>query len=529
MKKLLLLFLLWGFDGWSQTDHLAPADSLFYSEIYKQANRLRETDLDSALYYYEQLDVFLEDKNYLRQRLGVLLEIGNAYLTKGQADRALEIYLEILDFTGSEEDSTYKLYAEISIAGIYLDGEDYQKALGRYQHIREHYRVTDSTHINLLPYCVIYNNEGVANENLGNYAEAETLYRKAIDLSLQISEKYNLANAYSNMGSLKSRMEDYPKALEWHRRALEIREKENLSLGICQSLNHLGVVYSLLGDLAKSEENFKRALDIGVQMGYAKQVIEASVPLKDIYFQKGEFARAFEVQQLELDFRDRVFNEERVKNQERLKAKYEYELEKQIAAKNREFRETVYKFIFGVMLLLLIIALILYLLQKSKTRQGELLNENIKKEKHLLRQELDYKNKKLMSNLMFLLQKNELISSLILKLRDAKKGNKAEGDKIISEIILQLKHHHSAESWEEFDLYFQEVHSDFYAKLSSKFQLTPNEMKLAAFSKLKLSSKEISSLTGQSIRTIDVGRYRLRKKLGINNADVNLTTFLNSL
>ena len=105
---------------------------------------------------------------------------------------------------------------------------------------------------------------------------------------------------------------------------------------------------------------------------------------------------------------------------------------------------------------------------------------------------------------MFLLQKNELISGLIEKLRDVKKGNKTESDKLISEIILQLKHHHSNESWEEFDLYFQEVHSDFYSKLSSRFQLTPNEMKLAAFSKLKLSSKEISSLTGQSIRTIDV-------------------------
>lgn len=96
-------------------------------------------------------------------------------------------------------------------------------------------------------------------------------------------------------------------------------------------------------------------------------------------------------------------------------------------------------------------------------------------------------------------------------------------------MIRQLKYSHNNESWEEFDLYFQEVHSEFYEKLSSNYQLTPNEMKLAAFTKLKLSSKEISSLTGQSIRTIDVGRYRLRKKLGITNSEVNLTTFLNSI
>ena len=530
MKQLLLLFFLWGFSGLAQSEKPTPADSLFFSEIYKKANQLREADLDSALYYYEQLDEFLEDKHYVREHVRVLLDIGNAYLDKGQADRALENYLRILDISDlDDEDARHKLYAEISIAGIYLDGKDYEKALQHYESIQQRFPVTDSVYVNLMPYCVIFNNAGIANENLGHFEEAERLYDLAIDLSSRISEPYNLANAYSNKGLLKGKTGDYQEALELHQKALKIREESNFTLGICQSRTHMGMVYSLLGDPEKSKENLENALDIAVKMGYAKQAIEAAEPLKQYYYENEQFARAFEVQQLEMDFRDEVFNEESVKNQERLKAEYEYELEQQIEAKNREFRETVYRFIFGVLLLLLIIAVILYLLQKSKTRQSELLNENIKKEKHLLHKELEYKNKKLMSNLMFLLQKNELISGLIEKLRDVKKGNKTESDKLISEIILQLKHHHSNESWEEFDLYFQEVHSDFYSKLSSRFQLTPNEMKLAAFSKLKLSSKEISSLTGQSIRTIDVGRYRLRKKLGINNSDINLTTFLNSI
>ncbi len=528
-RRVLYLFLIIGICVSAQTEKLTPADSLFYDQFYKKATELRETDLDSALYYYQQLDSFLADNDYSKQRFRIMLDIGNVHLAQGQSERALETYLKIAEASELDKDAEYKLYAEISIAGIYTDSEDYEKALEQYSNIRENYPISDSAQKNLIPYSVIYNNEGIANENLGRYEEAEKLYRTAISISKKISEQYYLANAYSNMGSLKNKTKNYREALSWHEKAFNLRKEGNYSFGICQSLAHIGNIYSSLGEQEESEKYLNRSLDMALKMGYAKQVIETAEPLKEIYRERGDFENAFRMQELEMEAKNEVFNEESLKNQERLKAKYEYELEQQIEEEKRQFRETVYKFIFGILVLLVIIAFILFRLQKIKTRQTELQNENIIKEKHLLHQELDYKNKKLMSNLMFLLQKNEMISGLIEKLREAKKLTKVQCDKALSEMIRQLKYSHNNESWEEFDLYFQEVHSEFYEKLSSNYQLTPNEMKLAAFTKLKLSSKEISSLTGQSIRTIDVGRYRLRKKLGITNSEINLTTFLNSL
>ncbi|MCP9199566.1 tetratricopeptide repeat protein [Gramella sp. GC03-9] len=529
MRRILYVLLLIGINGSAQKEQLNQADSLFYSEIYKKAQELRETNLDSALFYYQQLDQFLADKNYTKKRFRVMLDIGNVYLTQGQSDRALETYLEIAEASGLDDDAQYKLYAEISIANIYLDSEEYQKALDRFKSIRENFDGADSSATNLVPFSVIYNNEGIANENLGFYDEAEQHYQKAISLSKKLEEQYYLANAYSNMGSLEVKRQNYLEALEWHQKALEIRETGNYSLGIAQSETHIGAIYIELDQPSQAEGFLRKSLERSLKMGYEKQVIENAQALKEIYEQRGNFQQAFRMQQMEMESRAAVFNEESIKNQERLKAKYEFELEKQIEEKNRRYRETVYKFVFGLLVLLLIIAFILYRLQMIKTKKEQLQTENIKKEKHLLHQELDYKNKKLMSNLMFLLQKNEMISGLTEKLRAVKKMTKAQGDKSITDIIRELKHFHNNESWDEFDLYFQEVHSEFYEKLSSNYQLTPNEMKLAAFTKLKLSSKEISSLTGQSIRTIDVGRYRLRKKLGITNSEVNLTTFLNSL
>jgi len=92
--------------------------------------------------------------------------------------------------------------------------------------------------------------------------------------------------------------------------------------------------------------------------------------------------------------------------------------------------------------------------------------------------------------------------------------------------------HRSVESeiWEDFELRFKEVHSDFYTKLIHTFpDLSPNEQRLCAFLKLNMSTKEISELTGQSSKALEMARYRLRIKLNISGTDENLIAFLSQI
>ncbi|MBK7030723.1 MAG: hypothetical protein IPH45_16615 [Bacteroidales bacterium] len=71
------------------------------------------------------------------------------------------------------------------------------------------------------------------------------------------------------------------------------------------------------------------------------------------------------------------------------------------------------------------------------------------------------------------------------------------------------------------------MHKDFYDALIKKYpELTPSELKLCAFLKLNMTTKEISELTGQRLNTLENAWYRLRQKLGISNSEVNLVTFL---
>ena len=70
--------------------------------------------------------------------------------------------------------------------------------------------------------------------------------------------------------------------------------------------------------------------------------------------------------------------------------------------------------------------------------------------------------------------------------------------------------------WEHFAQHFDKVHSDFVSILKEKHTaITPNEIKLSAYLRMNLSTKEIAQLMNISVRGIEISRYRLRKKLNL--------------
>ncbi len=134
--------------------------------------------------------------------------------------------------------------------------------------------------------------------------------------------------------------------------------------------------------------------------------------------------------------------------------------------------------------------------QRNKTIKVELKRQNLKLEHEKLQQELEHRNKELATNVMYLLSKNEFITTTAEKLTKAKMNFKKENQKIIQDVIRDLLLNSSKDVWKEFEVRFQEVHSDFYNNLNKQFpELTPNEKKISAFLRLNMSTKEISTIT----------------------------------
>jgi len=151
-------------------------------------------------------------------------------------------------------------------------------------------------------------------------------------------------------------------------------------------------------------------------------------------------------------------------------------------------------------------------------------------EKQQLQMELDFRNKELSTHVIYLLRKNEFISSIINKLLTVKRSMEGpENDSWIQDILREMQSNVDNTVWGEFEVRFQQVHQDFYEKLREKYpDLTPNEIKICAFLKLNMTTKDISAITFQTVKSIQVARNRLRKKMGISR-DENLVSTIQQL
>jgi len=172
-------------------------------------------------------------------------------------------------------------------------------------------------------------------------------------------------------------------------------------------------------------------------------------------------------------------------------------------------------------------------LQKEKEdflRQEAIANEqhitNIKNEQ--LQADLAGKSRELANSAMNLVYKNELLLKLseeITHLKDSS-GKKLADDQLrrIQKVIDEGMN--DERDWNIFEKSFNEAHENFFKKLKSGHpDLVPNDLKLCAYLRMNMSSKEMASLLNISLRGVEIRRYRLRKKLNLEH-DKNLVEFL---
>ncbi|MCX3266128.1 triple tyrosine motif-containing protein [Pedobacter agri] len=176
---------------------------------------------------------------------------------------------------------------------------------------------------------------------------------------------------------------------------------------------------------------------------------------------------------------------------------------------------------------------------KLKAEQDEILRQEaevnekqiIKLQTEKLQAELASKNRELANSAMTLVYKNELLQKLsgeITKLKD-ESGKKLSEDQTrkIQKVINDGMN--DERDWNLFENSFNEAHESFFKKLKAQHpDLVPNDLKLCAYLRMNMSSKEMSSLLNISLRGVEIRRYRLRKKLEVPH-DKNLTEFLMEL
>ena len=159
--------------------------------------------------------------------------------------------------------------------------------------------------------------------------------------------------------------------------------------------------------------------------------------------------------------------------------------------------------------------------KKMELSQLENQQEIMKLRNDRLRNELESKNRELATTAMSLINKNELLLGIKHDLMQM--GDKASRDEVIKLVNNNLNNN---SDWEFFKEAFNNADKDFLNKMKSKHpELTANDLKFCAFLRLNLSSKEIAPLLNISVRSVEIKRYRLRKKMNLAHSE-NLIDYI---
>ncbi|MGM9765149.1 MAG: LuxR C-terminal-related transcriptional regulator, partial [Candidatus Cryptobacteroides sp.] len=189
--------------------------------------------------------------------------------------------------------------------------------------------------------------------------------------------------------------------------------------------------------------------------------------------------------------------------------------------------------VYGILIILMISGTRVYYKEKNRRIQEEEIKrleyQNLLKEKKIseiekekLRNELKYKGKELANMALNNSRRKGMISGLIAKLEkistyDDSDEIKQNASALIKQLDSQLK---DESEWQKSEDYFNTIYDGLLDRLKASYpSLSKTDLKLCVYIKLNMSTKEIADLMNISPRSVEMGRYRLRKKLGLRPED----------
>lgn len=492
-------------------------------------NALNEINYEKAIYYGNKAIELSKELKYDKGVSNTLFYLAWTYYYMADYKSTMANLLEKMKI--DEELGNKRQIANNYnfIGNIYYSAKDYEKAFENYKKGLSIYEeLNDSEGARF-----IYNNLANIYVQYNELQKAEENYKLSLNIGHNMNNYRGLAITYNNLGNLYYKYYKNKKAITYFNKAIEFVDSINTNKTKVKVL-----VYNNIGDYYIWANNYDSAL-VYLYNGYllAKQYYlpsyknDIAASLSKIYSKKENYKKAFEYQLIHKKLSDSIFS---IDNSGRLTLlEFQYEQKKKEIQHNitllKQQRKTKTSIWTATTIFLISVAsAVSYIVyQRGKIREGKLRNEKIKIEAESLSEKLEFRNKEIVLMMMNLFERNELINQVINKLRSVLPNLKKTNYNFIDDIVKDLRGNYHENILKEFEYRFQKVHTNFFRNIRKDFNnLTSNDLRLCAFLKLNMSTKDIASITHQSINSIEVARTRLRKKLNLNNVDIDLVAFL---
>lgn len=494
--------------------------------------------------YRELTAVFLSSISLMNYRQGDFdIAIENCH-------RALKISEELGD-----KSTTGQIFQRIG--GVYFYGtENYPKALEYYTKALDNSKeMGDSNSIagNL-------NNVGMVYQRQNKLDTALKYFYDAMEINKRSGNKIWQSKNLNNIGQNYKYREEYSEALKYYHQSLDLRKPVGNKKDIAWVKANIADTYSLMGDYKKAIEYYLECLDLLKGIDVKAQLLEYYGELATLYSLINDHKRAYEYSQLFNSLRDSVYNEEKVKTITEIQTKYETEKkekENEILKRDAKIRKNFQILLLVIVSALLALSVLLFLLfrmknkslrknrqlfeQERKLKELELKNKETERARleeivfaeqqinKLQQEKIEHKSRELSSVTLHILSKNQALENIrneVLAMKESDQEASAGCSRILG---LIEGDHILDQDWDQFKKHFEEVHPGFFKKLNGTFNgLTANDIKLCAYLKINLSTKEMARMLNVTIAAINKSRQRLRKKLGLE-PEANLIDFINSI
>lgn len=348
------------------------------------------------------------------------------------------------------------------------------------------------------------------------------------DIKGQGESLNNLALGY--MG-----LKNWSQALRYLEDAVLIKAQANDLTQMTVIYNNIGHCHRQLGDVDKAIEYFERALNKGTTNGQYRDVLQSYRNLIFIYNrEKQDFEQAFKLQSRMMGIKDSLAVVERREAMQELEVRYETQKKQreiELLQQERTLITNRWLTLALGLFFAFVIGILFYDNQRRKhTQEKQLLStedELQKAELKIMSGLLEHNRQKLSLYTENLLRKNELVNRLEDKLKDVVEEDHGEEGKAILKNVSSVRIL-TDEDWEEFKQLFDGVHRGMLERLLIKHEnLTLAEQCLFLLMKLSMSTKQIANILGVSPDSVKKGRYRLKKKLELDD-DVLLQNFIDN-
>lgn len=505
--------------------------------------------LDSSKIYenndfYKASSFLKEAQNYVQKtdhngfQTKLWIQYGRLFMKMGLMDLSADSYIKAIknieDSILTEHDDL--MASKIGLAGVYLYLYQFSKAEEILSEALDFLQNNDSQ--DYLSYSSIYNNFGIIYREQGDLVRAYDNLNLGLQLLLSKDpNNKNLPLLQNNLGDVYLRMNNYEQALDLYHAALELRSSADDQLGIAVTHKNIGILWEKAGDKAQSLYHHKVALGIAENIDALIVQQITSFHLSNLYRILGKSDSALYYYDLKpkLDGKIKKAEAEKLLLVEELKRDFEQSQQQLLGLTASKIKVYLFWLVFLSILMAFLIYFLFIFRRKNKQIslemiQAKLQNEMEALDKQYLQSQIDERDRQITANMIYAIKRNELIQAALDKLLKHRKEFDKAGQETIRGVIHDLKNTREDHIFEEFEASFINLHQEFYDNLLQKFpHLTLNEKRLCAFIKLNMTTKEIATVTGQTVPTLNKAKQRLRKKFDLIHSGQDIYDFIGKI